>query len=114
MTSSMLCLGSKFGSTGPSLLEDWIKRSLSINASVDAAEMRRRAFEARLSSFIFFRSEREMPSIRSGITDSDGVVSEDVSETDVEIDAIDSSERHSGADDIAAMVTPASFCPDVD
>lgn len=113
MTSSMLCLGSKFGSTGSSLLEDRGKGSLP-NASVDAAEIRRRAFEARLSSFLFFRSEREMPSMRSGITDSDAVVSEDVSETDVEIEAIDGSEQNSGADAIAAMVTLASLCPDVD
>lgn len=95
----MLCLGSKFESSGLSADEDW-EGSLP-NPRVDIAEIRRRALEARLSSFNFCRCAREIPSIRPGIADMNGVVNEVVSETEVvENDAaeLDVSERISGVE----------------
>lgn len=111
----MLCLGSKFGSSGLSVDKDWVKGSVP-NAKVDTAEMRRRALEARLSSFSFCRSARDIPSILSGITDRDSVVDGAVSETvDVENDAaeLNVSERISGIEVTAVAVIVVPCCPDV-
>lgn len=103
----MRCCGSKFGSSGLST----VNGSVPI-AKVDAAEIRRRALEARLSLFSLCRSAREIPSIRSGITDRDGVSETD----DVENDAtdIDVSGRDSEAEVAAVAMILSPFCPGVD
>lgn len=110
----MLCLGSKLGSSWLSAGEDWVTASVP-NAKLDTAEIRRRALEARLSSFSLCRSMREIPSIRPGITDvidDEGASETEVAEDDAaELDAI---ERNSevGVTAITAML--ASFGVDVD
>lgn len=86
---------------------------------VDTAERRRRALEARLSSFNFCRSAREIPSIRCirpGTTDRDGVVNEVASEAeDVENDAtkLDASERISAVEVAAVTMILAPCCLDI-
>lgn len=110
----MPCLGSKFGLSGLSA-EGWIKGSVP-NPMVDTAERRRRALEARLSSFNFCRSAREIPFIRSGITDKDGVVNELVSEIeDVvnDVAKLDVSEGISGVEVAAVTVILAPCSLDI-
>lgn len=112
----MPCLGSKFELTGLSADEDRVNASVP-NAKLDTAEIRRRALEARLSSFSLCRSAREIPSIRSGMTDRDVVDIEPVSESEVvENDAteLNASERNSAVEVAAPMVPPAALCPGID
>jgi hypothetical protein len=95
-------------------VEVWDNTSVPMT-KLDAAEIRRRAFEARLSSFSRCRSAREILSVRSGITVSDGVVDAvsemEVFENDAELDAY---EQNSVVEFAAIIVIPPPFCPDMD